>query len=270
MHIGGILDVDPADIPSAEKALRAVLAPIGKVLAVTVRARDEVRDGKRLVSWALATLADAKGTQDTLDALQPGREEHGGLVAKPVDVVQAIVSTGSMGKVMRKHQTKIDGLVTAVAAFQSGTVAQRNDVRDKFRRAMQLAPNLRLAKLPRAVKLSEVVVSSVDFDRSNPALNGSAIGPAAQPLHDSTLPNGMATPGRTIAPPKSMLQIIGCTCMNADDEPPGWGGGYEEYHFEQDSMAAVGAPVATVSKNAAPVAKVSKNAAQSKMGAAIP
>jgi hypothetical protein len=115
LHIGGIRGVDVEDVEASEQTLRAALARFGKVLAVTIRHREEVRDGTALVSWALATFANDAATETALAALPAGGGGPDGLVAKVVDVIQAGQSTGSMGSVSMAHQDKIDGLLGPAA-----------------------------------------------------------------------------------------------------------------------------------------------------------
>lgn len=90
------------------RLFQAVLAEtfgqFGTVLAVTLRERREVKDGKQMVSWAIISFRTAEGAQKAIDATADlSRQYDNKLVMKTLDEDQVVKSTGQMGHVMRKH-----------------------------------------------------------------------------------------------------------------------------------------------------------------------
>lgn len=98
VHVGG-LDGELED----EGRLKALFGEFGTVLAVTLRVRREVKNGKQVVSWALVSFRTAEEAEGVLGAAADLSARFPGIVLKVLDEGQVIQSTGSMGEVMRKH-----------------------------------------------------------------------------------------------------------------------------------------------------------------------
>jgi hypothetical protein len=114
IHVGGLEGPALED----EGALAELFGRFGTVLAVTLRVRREVKDGKQVVSWALVSFSSAEEAQAALTGTKDLAATHSALVTRKMDEVQAAHSTGGMGNVMRKHIT-----ARAAAVRESKAVA---------------------------------------------------------------------------------------------------------------------------------------------------
>jgi hypothetical protein len=100
VHVGGL--AGPTELED-EGALAALFGRFGTVLAVTLRVRREVQDGKQTVSWALVSFSCADEAQAAVAGAAELAAQHTSLVVRMVDAAQLAHSTGAMREVMRKH-----------------------------------------------------------------------------------------------------------------------------------------------------------------------
>ena len=105
IHVGGL----QGELEDEQK-LAEMFGRFGTVLAVTVRRRNEVHNGQRLVSWSLLTFAQESDAQK---AVTDAEELAGALVVRSLNTQQALGSNGAMGQVMRTHQTRVKVRVAA-------------------------------------------------------------------------------------------------------------------------------------------------------------
>lgn len=101
MHIGNI----EGDL-EVESALEEVFTQFGRTVAATVRRRREMdeKTGKMKVSWALVSFEHSSSVRAAL----VGVNDLGfDLVARKLDMTQAIESMGSMGEIARQHAAKV-------------------------------------------------------------------------------------------------------------------------------------------------------------------
>eukprot|EP01046_Picozoa_sp_COSAG06_P054339 COSAG06_NODE_9647_length_1852_cov_1.118654_2_plen_439_part_01 len=102
IHVGGLEGDDLED----EAKLAKLFGKFGTVAATTLRLRRIEEEGVRKVSWALISFA----TTGEADAAVAGVQllAQPTLVAKKLDLSQAMTSTGSMMDVAQKHKQQLD------------------------------------------------------------------------------------------------------------------------------------------------------------------
>ena len=107
IHVGG-LEGELED----ELLLQQVFGDFGTVVAVTLRYRRAVKDGKQVVSWALVSFSKPTGARKALDGTAALSQQFPGLVTRELDEMQALQSTGAMGDTTQEHMEKIREFLT--------------------------------------------------------------------------------------------------------------------------------------------------------------
>ena len=107
IHVGG-LEGELED----ELLLQQVFGDFGTVVAVTLRYRRAVKDGKQVVSWALVSFSKPTEARKALDGTAALSQQFPGLVTRELDEMQALQSTGAMGDTTQEHMEKIREFLT--------------------------------------------------------------------------------------------------------------------------------------------------------------
>eukprot|EP01043_Picozoa_sp_COSAG02_P070639 COSAG02_NODE_12591_length_1522_cov_0.831342_1_plen_455_part_00 len=125
LHVGG-LEGELED----ELLLQTVFGRFGTVVAVTLRYRRAVKDGKEVVSWALVSFSKPTEARKALDGTSELSKQYEGLKTRELDEMQALQSTGAMGEVTQEHMEKIRELIltchTVCLPLQAARVVLRN------------------------------------------------------------------------------------------------------------------------------------------------